>query len=279
MKGRVCLITGASDGIGKETARGLAALGASVIMVGRGPEKTERAAEDVRADTGGEVQTITANFSSLAEVRALARRVGERWPALHMLVNNAGLWHRTRTLSADGYEDTLAVNHLAPFLLTTLLLPVLRSGKARVVTVASRLHERETRFAFDDPFFETRRYGGMAAYRQSKLANVMFANELAHRTEGTGVTSNSVHPGNVATSIVRESSFLQWGLSRVARFFVLTPAEGARTSIHVASSPAVEGMTGRYFKKCRPAEPSRVALDRAACERLWELSEKLVADR
>ncbi len=277
MRGRVCLVTGASSGIGTETARGLAALGATTILVGRSPERTSDAAADVRASTeNDDVHALVADFSSLAAVRALAEQVRERWPALHVLVNNAGLWHRSRRVSADGYEDTFAVNHLASFVLTTELLEMLRRGApSRVVTVSSRLHEREKSFRFDDPNFEKRRYRGLVAYRQSKLANVMFANELARREASSGIRSNSVHPGDVATSVVRESRFLQWGLDHIARFFLKSPAEGASTSIYVASAPELEGVSGRYFKDCREARPSPASLDRRACEELWTLSERL----
>lgn len=280
MRSRVCLVTGGTSGIGTATARGLAAGGATVLLTGRSEEQAQAVAAAIREEVGhAEVHGLGADFSSLDEVRELAARVLERHPAIHVLVNNAGLWHPDRRLSRDGHEDTFAVNHLAPFLLTRLLRPALEKGAleapARVVAVSSRLHRKEKRFDFDDPMSE-RRYDGMRAYRQSKLANVMFANELARRLEGTGVTSNSLHPGDVATNVVRDSPLLAWGLANIARFFMKTPEEGARTSIHVATAPELERVSGRYFRDCREARPADAALDEAAAARLWALSEELV---
>lgn len=276
LAGKVALVTGSTTGIGLETARGLAMQGATVIVSGRSLERCEHAAARLRERTENpDVHAMPTDLSSLRAVRELADRVADRFEALHVLVNNAGLWHPKRIESADGYEDTFAVNHLAPFLLTTRLLDRLRAGRARVVTVSSRLHEREKALDFDD-LMSRRRYDGLRAYRQSKLANVMFANELARRVEGTGITSNSLHPGDVATSVVRESRFLQWGLDHIARFFLKTPEEGAATSIHVATSPEIEGVTGRYFKDRREAPCAPAARDRAACDRLFRVSEELV---
>lgn len=276
LAGGVCVVTGASSGIGLETARGLARLGAAVVMVGRDPERLALAARDVgESARGGRVSSLRADLASLSEVRALAARVAEAHPQVHVLVNNAGVWNARRRLTADGHEETFAVNHLAPYLLTRLLLPSLEAaGAARVVTVSSRLHERLRAFDFDDLTLE-RRYSGLSAYRRSKLANVMFASELARRLAGSGITSNSVHPGDVATRVVRSSRLLQWGLDTIARHFLATPEQGARTSIHVASAPELEGVSGRYFARCRERRPSPVANDREACARLWDLSAEL----
>lgn len=281
MRSRVCVVTGGTSGIGTETARGLAARGATVLLTGRSKDRAREIAASIGRETATDVHGFGADLSSLAEVRGLADRILARHDAIHVLVNNAGLWHPDRRLSRDGYEETFAVNHLAPFLLTRLLEPALEKGareagaSSRVVAVSSRLHEKEKRFDFDDPMSE-RRYDGLRAYRQSKLANVMFANELARRAEGTGITSNSLHPGDVATNVVRDSRFLSWGLATIARFFVKTPEEGARTSIHVATAPELEKVSGRYFRDCREAKAAAAALDTAACARLWALSDELV---
>jgi NAD(P)-dependent dehydrogenase (short-subunit alcohol dehydrogenase family) len=276
MRGAICVVTGASSGIGLETARGLAAVGAEVCMIGRDRARLDHSVEDVRASTKNPaVHAIRSDFSSLAAVRALASELNERFPAIHVLVNNAGLWNVERKTSVDGHEETFAVNHLAPYLLTRLTIERLRAGApSRVVNVSSRLHEKLPAFDFDDLLFE-KRYVGIAAYKRSKLANVMFSNELARRLDGTGVTSNALHPGDVATRVVRSHRVLQFLLDWVARPFIDSPARGARTSIHCASSPELEGVSGAYFKKCRRAEPSIAASDRAACARLWALSAEL----
>jgi NAD(P)-dependent dehydrogenase (short-subunit alcohol dehydrogenase family) len=280
LDGRVCLVTGGSAGIGKETARGLAALGGRVVLTGRSTEKSEAAAADIRASTGNpHVSGVAADLASFDAVEGLADHVRSAHGQLHVLVNNAGLWLPTRKTTALGHEQTFAVNHLAHFLLTTRLLDLLvASAPARVITVSSRLHERETAFDFDDPMGE-RRYAGMRAYRQSKLANVMFASELARRTAGTGVTSNSLHPGDVATEVTRENRFLQLAMDTVARWFLKSAAQGAEGSIQLASDPALADVTGKYFRDQRAVAPSPAALDAAACARLWALSESLVPAR
>lgn len=271
----VSVVTGGSSGIGLETARGLARLGHHVVLTGRDPERTARRVDEVRASTGNpRVDHVIVDFSSLADVRRAAAEILDRFEALRVLVNNAGLWHQKRQLSRDGFEDTLAVNHLAPFLLTSLLRERLeRSAPARVVHVSSRLHAKPRRFVFDDLQCE-RRYKGIAAYARTKLANVLFSNELARRLSGTGVTSNSLHPGDVATTITRDSRLLSIGI-KLVQPFILTPEQGALTSLHVATSPELEGVTGQYFDDCRPKAPSRAALDVDAARRLWELSERL----
>ncbi|MFK7987449.1 MAG: SDR family oxidoreductase [Sandaracinaceae bacterium] len=275
LDGRVCVVTGASSGIGLETARGLAKKGATVLCVGRNPERTEGIAQTLR-EAGGDAHAYIADFGSLDAVRALADRLLAERPALHVLVHNAGLMHPGREESRDGYEDTFAVNHLAPFLLTARLRErLLASAPARVVTVSSRLHRKPAHFPFDDWQYTRRRYSAMGAYAESKLANVMFASELARQLEGTGVTSNSLHPGDVATNVVRQNRFLQWGLDHIAKYFVMTPEEGARTSVHVASAPALASVTGLYFRDMAPAPAHPDAADHAACRTLWELSERL----
>lgn len=279
MKGRVCLVTGASAGIGLETARGLAALGADVIVTGRNAERTESSVRDIQESTGNpNVTSYLADFASLAEVRSLAERVRSDHDALHVLVNNAGLWNTERKLSRDGFEETLAVNHLAPFLLTLELRDLLgNSAPARIVHVSSRRHIYAPADAFDD-FNLDDGYPrqGMPAYDRSKLANLLFSIALAKRLEGTGVTSNAVHPGGVATAITRGSLLARIGQALI-RPFLRSPKQGAATSLHVATGAKLDGVTGKYFADCAEATPSAEAQDQAAAERLWEVSERATA--
>ncbi|NOY92213.1 MAG: SDR family oxidoreductase [Deltaproteobacteria bacterium] len=272
---RTALVTGGSGGIGLETVRGLAARGYRVIFTGRNLERLASAKADVEGSVQrAELVSVAADFSSLDQVRVLAAKVRELAPRLDVLVHNAGVWHQQRRVSKDGIEDTFAVNHLAPFLLTRELEGLLRASAARVVVVSSRLHERQRRFDFDD--LERRgRYRGLYAYGQSKLANVLFSNELARRLASAGVTSNALHPGDVVTSIVRDSAWLSLGI-RVASPFLKTPRQGAETSLHCATSRALAGVTGRYFKRSREARPAAAALDEGVARRLWQLSESMV---
>jgi NAD(P)-dependent dehydrogenase (short-subunit alcohol dehydrogenase family) len=275
--GKHVVVTGASGGIGLHTARGLARLGAAVALVARDRARGEAALAQTRAAaTGGAPSLFLADLASLAQVRRLAGELLAALPRLDVLVNNAGAMHARRKESPEGHELTLAVNHLAPFLLTTLLLPRLRaSAPSRVVTVSSEAH-RLGPLDLDD--LEARRgYAAMRVYGRSKLANVLFANELARREDGTGVASNSLHPGVVATGFGRNDPGWMKVLVTVGRPFLASPEKGARTSIHVAASPDLAGVTGRYFKDRRPVAPAPFARDEAVQRRLWELSERLVA--
>ena len=270
LAGRICVVTGASSGIGLWTARGLAERGATVCLVGRDAERTRAHAEALSA--AWEV----CDFARLEDVRRLARTLRSRFEAIHVLVNNAGLWLPSRRLSADGIEMTFQVNHLAPFLLTLELLETLRrSAPARVVHVSSRLHEKERALRLDDLEFQERHYGGLRAYRQSKLCNVLFSNELARRLDRREVTSNAVHPGDVATNVVRTSVPLQWLSDSIGKLHLLTPEEGARTSLHVASMPELRDQSGRYFAWCAPRAPNPVALDATLARELWNVSEAM----
>ncbi len=274
---RICLVTGASSGIGVETARGMAARGFHVVLAGRNPERTAAAAADVRAATGNDrVEHLLADFSSLDQVRALAAAFNARHDRLHVLIHNAGLWHPRRQLSADGIEDTFAVNHLAPFLLTELLLdPLANAAPARVVVVSSRYHLKPRSLDLEDIQTVSGAYQGLAVYKQSKLCNVLYANELARRVADRGITVNSLHPGDVATGIVRDNAVLN-GLIKIAQHWLLkTPTQGARTSLHVATSPDLQGVTGRYFAECKQAKQSPLASDADLAGRLWDLSERL----
>jgi NAD(P)-dependent dehydrogenase (short-subunit alcohol dehydrogenase family) len=277
VKDKVVLITGASSGIGVETARGMALRGAHVLITGRDRERTSAVAERLIDETRNpSIEPLIADFSSLQQVKRLAEEVQSKVGRLDVLVNNAGLWHQNRHQSVDGYEDTFAVNHLAPFLLTEELLPLLRStGQARVVHVASRLHARPKRLALDDLQWERSPYRGLRVYAHSKLAQVVYSSELARRLAGTGVTSNSLHPGDVSTNVTRDSKFLSWGI-RVAAFFLKTPEEGARTSLHIACAPALEGVSGKYFSDEREAKAHRDAQNVELGRELVRISRQLV---
>jgi NAD(P)-dependent dehydrogenase (short-subunit alcohol dehydrogenase family) len=276
MRGKVCVVTGATSGIGEVAATELARRGARVIIVGRSPERCAATLERIRTQTGATaVESLVADLSSQADVHRLADQVRERCDRLDVLLNNAGGMFLDRRESVDGIELTLALNHLSYFLLTKELLPLLKaSAPSRIINVASDAH-RGGSIAFDD--IQGRgRYGGWKAYQQSKLANILFTYELARRLEGTGVTANSLHPGFVRTNFFKD--FTGWvglitklGASLVA----IGPEEGARTSIYLATSPEVAGVSGQYFVKCKSVRSSPRSHDRAAADRLWRLSEEL----
>jgi len=276
MDGRVCVITGATSGIGRAAAEQLAALGARLVIVARDPARGAAARDEIVTATGNrEVALELADLASQWEVRGLAARLLAAEPEIHVLVNNAGLALGERRLTEDGLEETFAVNHLAPFLLTNLLLDRLRgSSPARVVTVASAAH-RGAAIPFDDLNGE-RGFSGWIAYGWTKLANILFTAELARRLAGSGVTATCLHPGVVATGFGREGPFLVREFQRLlGRVFLLDPKQGADTLVWLASSPEMEGASGGYYAKRRLATPSRAALDAAAARRLWQESERL----
>jgi retinol dehydrogenase 14 len=276
MAGRTVLVTGGTGGIGKATAAGLAALGANLAITGRDHDRTEETAREIRALGGGQVEAFTADLSTLSEVRRLADEVLQRLPRIDVLINNVGGYWNTRHVTADGLERTFALNHLAPFLLTDLLLDRLaHSAPARVVTVASNAHE-QGRIDFDDLQGE-RSYSGARAYSQSKLANVLFSYELARRLSATSVTAHALHPGLVSTAFGAEDpGLVQRLFVPFVKPFMSAPARGAATSIHVASEPGLEQVTGRYFAKCRPTSSSTLSRDAAVAARLWQVSADLV---
>ena len=281
---RTVVITGASSGIGQETAAALAAMGDTVVMTSRDPERGAAALADVRARSGSaEVHLLPLDLASFASIRAFATEVNDRFPAVHVLVNNAGVVLSRRQVTAEGFEMMFGVNHLGHFLLTDLLLDRLRagaddaSGGARVVTVSSVAQRFVPRMPFGDLQSE-RRFSTMVAYSVSKLANVLFANELARRLDGTGVTSNSMHPVAVRTNFAGDgdtSGVLKWGMA-AARPLMLPPAGGARTVIHLAASPEVAATTGGYFALNRQLRQGRVGKDPAVARRLWDVSRELV---
>lgn len=275
MNGKACLITGGTGGIGLVTARELARRGANVMIVGRDRGRGEEAAAEMtRAGAAGGVEFLAADLSRQSEVRRLAKSVADRFGRLDVLVNNAGGMFRKRTLSADGIEMTFALNHLAYFLLSHLLLPVLRAaGQARIVNVASEAH-RGVALDFDNLQGE-RRYSGWSQYKRSKLANLLFTYELARRIDGGPVSVNALHPGFVATDIGVRNRLLPAWAWRLASIAAISPEEGARTSIYLAGSSEVAGVHGKYFVKCQPAESSPQSRDRAAAKRLWAVSDAL----
>lgn len=273
LDGRTALVTGASSGIGAETALGLARLGARVGLVGRDPRRTEAAAARLRRETGGAAEVFVADLSSQAEIRRLAGAVRARYPSLDILVNNAGAIFSERSLTVDGIERTWALDHLAYVLLTHELHGALAPG-ARIVNLASAAHTRG-KIDFDDLGGE-RRYSAMKAYAQAKLGNVLFTSALARRLAGSGITVNAVHPGVVASDFAKNTSGVlgfAWGLIRP---FLISPEDGAKTSLHVATASELEGVSGRYFAKCRETPSSALSRDESLQERVWTLSRRQV---
>jgi retinol dehydrogenase 14 len=276
MSGKIVLVTGATSGIGESTARGLAAMGATVIVAGRSEERAQAASERIQRGGGtGKVHVLVGDLASQRDVRALARDFLDRFDRLDVLVNNAGVDVGRRWVTPEGLELTFAVNYVAPFLLTTLLLDVLQaSAPSRILSVASAAH-RAGRIDFDD--LQSERRFGQRAYNNSKLALVAFTYELARRLHGTGVTANCVDPGFVRTSL---GSTMPVGYRLVGMLmfpFLARPEKGARTSVWAASNPDLAEITGSYFKAERPVETAPQTHDRETAERLWQVSEGLVA--
>jgi retinol dehydrogenase-14 len=276
LAGRTVLITGATGGIGKATALGLAGMGARVLITGRDRGRTEDTAREIRAAGDAGVEGFVADLSSQSEVRRLADEVLRRYPRIDVVINNVGGYWNNRHVTVDGLEHTFALNHLAPFLLTNLLLENLKHGAAaRVVTVSSNAHTMG-RIDFDDLQGESS-YSGARAYNQSKLANVLFTYELARRLQATSVTANAVHPGLVSTGFgAGDPGRTQRLFVPVLRPFMRTPAQGAATSIHAASAPDLERTTGHYFVKSKPTRSSKRSYDESVAARLWEVSADLV---
>jgi len=267
MKNNVILITGSTDGIGRQAALELAATGATIVVHGRDHDRGRKTVDEIRTATGNQnVELVIADLSSLRQVREMAGKILRSYNRLDVLVNNAGVFMKTRQLSADGFELTFAVNHLAPFLLTNLLLVLLRkSSAARVITVSSVAHMRGT-VDFENLQGE-KAFGGYNAYARSKLANVLFTYELARRLEGTTVTANCLHPGVIATKLLR-TGFSMSGAH---------PADGAATIVYLATSPAVGSMSGRYFENMREVSSSPTTHNKDLQHKLWEISERLTA--
>jgi NAD(P)-dependent dehydrogenase (short-subunit alcohol dehydrogenase family) len=275
MGGKTALITGGTSGIGKATAVALAAMGADVVVVGRNRERGEVALGEIKSQSHSEsVELMLADLSVQDEVRGLAGAFLERYDRLDVLANNAGLVQSKRTETADRIETTLAVNHLAPFLLTNLLLDRLKqSAPSRVITVSSEA-QRWGDMDFDD-LQSTQKYRGFPVYGMTKLANIMFTYELAERLKGTFVTANCLHPGAVGTNFGKNNGGPMTLFFRAAKPFMRSPEQGADTLIWLASSPDVDGVSGKYFSDRKEIEAKKIAHDPATRRRLWEISEDL----
>ncbi len=275
MKEKTCIVTGANRGIGKAIALDLAQRGATVVMICRDHHRGESAQAEIQAATGNQaVYLMVADLASLDAIRQLATEYQEQYQKLDVLVNNAGVAKIQRTLTVDGLETTFAVNHLAPFLLTNLLLDKLRgSTPPRIVNVSSLVH-KWGEIDFDDLQGE-KHYDIDKAYNQSKLANVLFTYELARRLRGTGVTVNSMEPGMTATEFGREYTGFKAFMSKAWRPFMASPEKTAETAIYLAASPEVEGVSGKHFVKCRSVKLSKASYDEGLARQLWEVSERL----
>ena len=275
MTGKTCLVTGATSGIGRVTALELAHMGANVVIAGRDPAKCALTANDIREESGNPaVDFLVADLSSQEEVRRLANEFRERHQHLDVLVNNAGAIHMSRRKSVDGIEMTFALNHLSYFLLTNLLLDLLlASSPARVVNVASVVHQKAKIDLFD--IHAPRRYSGFRAYSRSKLCNLLFTYELARRLEGTRVTANALHPGLVASNILSNNGILGRFLNMMLGIRGISVEAGALTSVYAASSPEMEGVSGKYLDKKKIVRSSTRSFDEAQAAALWELSASL----
>ncbi len=279
LRGRVCLVTGATSGIGRETAIGLARSGATVLIVARDRERSEHTAAQLRAAAPhGGVELYVADLASQHDVRELAHQVTATHPRLDVLVHNAAVVNPVRRLSPEGIEATLAVNHLAPFLLTQLLEPtLLATPGARVITVSSYLHHRVKQIPWHDLQYE-RGYSAQGAYTLSKLMNILFTYELARRWAGTSLSANTLHPGwPLQTNLGREQQGVGAMFDRASKLVAASAASGARTSLYLAGSPELAGTTGGYFARSRPAKSSALSHDHDTGRRLWTISADLCA--
>ncbi len=276
MQGKTAVVTGGSSGIGLETARALAAKGARVVMVVRSEQRGQDAIAKIRTTApDAKLELVLADLYSLAEVRKAGAELRKRCDRVDVLVNNAGLIHNQRELTVDGFERTFALNHLAAFLLTYELRELLAaSAPARIVNVSSMGH-KFARYDWDDIHTMKNWKGETAVYGLSKLCNIWFAKESARRLASKRITSNALHPGGVASNFGQSGSWLFKYGTKLVKPFLLTSEQGARTSIYLASSPDVEGVSGEYFAKCKITTPSRKARDEANARKLWELSERL----
>jgi NAD(P)-dependent dehydrogenase (short-subunit alcohol dehydrogenase family) len=280
IEGKTCLITGSTSGIGKEIAIGLAKMKANVILVGRSKAKCQETAEDVCRNasvdtTKNQVSYLLADLSSRESIHQLAKKFLDSYQSLDILINNAGVFLSRRLTTVDGIEYTFAVNHLAPFLLTNLLFEKMKaSSPSRIITTSSVAH-RGAHINFDNLQFERGKYNGVQAYRQSKLANILFSKELARRSSGTGVTSNCFHPGGVRTNLVQSSPWHYRLIWLIITPFLISPRKGADTAVYLASSSMVGNVSGEYFVNRKSVDPSGLADDPQLAAKLWMTSEEL----
>ncbi len=273
MKDKVCIVTGANSGIGKVTALGLAKMNATVVMLCRNKETGEIAQEEIINESGNKnIDLLLCDLSSQDQIRKFVSEFNQKYQNLHVLINNAGVMAAKRNICVDGFEMNFAVNHLGPFLLTNLLLDVLKkSAPSRIVNVSSAAH-RMAKIDFDDLQCENKKHRLFRVYGNSKLAFMLFTYELSRKLEGTGVTVNAVHPGMINTNLGREmSKFSQW----FGKLIFKSPEKGAETSIYLASSPEVEGITGKYYIKKQQQQSSEESYNQEDAKKLWEISAKL----
>ncbi len=272
LKGKIVMITGANSGIGKATTLGIAKLGASVVMVCRSRERGEAALTEIKTDSGNpNVELLVADLASQKDIRNLVQQFKGKYQTLDVLINNAGIVLTKRSLTEDGIETQFAVNHLAPFLLTNLLLDILKaSAPSRVINVSSGMHKR-AKIDFDNLQSE-KKYGAFGTYGRSKLALNLFTFELARLLEGTGVTVNALHPGMIRTNLSRD---MNWFMRGMFKLMSKNPTKGAETPIFLASSAEVEGVTGRYFAGKKEIRASDESYDEVAAKRIWEISAEL----
>jgi NAD(P)-dependent dehydrogenase (short-subunit alcohol dehydrogenase family) len=283
IEGKTCLITGGTSGIGKGIAFGLAKMKANVILVGRDKAKCEAVVEEIWRNVSistnkNRVSYLLADLSSQASIHQLANKFLENYESLDILVNNAGVFLSRRLTTVDNIEYTFAVNHLAPFLLTNLLFERIKaSNPSRIITTSSVAH-RGAYINFDDLQFERGRYNGVEAYRQSKLANILFTKEMARRSRGSGVTSNCFHPGGVRTNLIQSNPWYYRLIWAIINPFLVSPKKGADTAIYLASSSKVAEISGKYFVNRKPVSPSELADDHDTAARLWKISEELTGN-
>jgi len=280
MNGKICLVTGGTNGIGKSTAQELARMGATVVIVGRDAQKAAQVTEEIRAASDNQnVDWLLADLSSQQDIRRLATEFKSKYSQLHVLLNNAGGTFTTRQLSVDGIEMTFALNHLGYFLLTNLLLDTMKaSAPARIINVSSDAHSGG-KIDFDNLQGELS-YSSFGPYGNSKLANILFTTELARRLEGTGVTVNVLHPGLTSTGFGKNNpGLLMKVMGVVVPLIARSPERGAETSIYLASSPEVQSITGKYFVDCKVTQPAPQATDSVVAKKLWEVSDQMVAAR
>lgn len=277
VQGKTVVLSGANSGIGKATAMALAAKGARLILICRTEQKGFEVRQEILDSTQSNavIEVLACDFSSLAQIRRVADEVALLTPTVDVLLNNAGAIFKSRELTVDGYEMSFGVNHLGYFLLTNLLLPQLQNAdNARIVNVASDAHRFVRQFDFDNLQGE-KSFSQWQAYGLSKLCNILFTYELARRLSNTKITANCLHPGVVSTNFGKDAGWLLNTFSKISQFFILSPEKGAETSIYLASSPEVAGVSGAYFVKCKPVKSSALSYDQPTAQRLWTVSEEL----
>lgn len=279
MKNQTVIITGATNGIGKSTAEALAGKGAHLVLVGRNPAKAKAVQAELIEKTGNKkIDILIADLSSMAQVKQLGKEILEKYSVIDVLINNAGAFIQERTETVDGFELTFALNHLAYFLLTRDLLDRIKSNPngARIINLSSAAH-KQGKIDFNDLMMKTG-YSGFKSYCNSKLANVLFTYELARQLEGSKVTVNAVHPGAVSTGFGKETTGFMSFMMKLFKPFMIKSDQGAATSIYLASSPKVAGITGKYWAKSKPAKTIPQSHVQEDWKRLWEFSESLIAD-